>query len=139
MQTQILFTSPNPPIAIPDATLPELVLETARRRPDEIALIDSTTGVSYTYGEFADRVERVAAGFVAGGLEKGDVVALVSINDLDYPVAALAVMHAGGVVSGVNPTYTAGELSHQLTDAGARWARVEEMVEQKRLGQITKF
>ena len=121
MQTQILFTSPNPPIELPDATLPDLVLETARRRADEIALVDSTTGASLTYREFADRVERVAAGFVDRGLQKGDVVAIVSINDLDYPVAALAVMRAGGVVSGVNPTYTAGELGHQLTDAGATW------------------
>lgn len=124
MQTQILFTSPNKPVPIPTATLPELVLETARRRPDEIALIDSTTEASYTYGDFADRVERAAAGLVDRGLEKGDVVALVSINDLDYPVAALAVMHAGGVISGVNPTYTAGELSHQLNDAGATWVIV---------------
>lgn len=127
MQTQLLFTSPNPPIELPDMSLHELIVGGAAHQPDKPALVDAMTGASLSYGELAHRVERVAAGLVDGGLVKGDVVAVVSANCLDYPVATLGVMAAGGVISGVNPTYTGGELIHQLNDSGATRVIVGEM------------
>lgn len=127
MQTHLLFTSPNPPVELPERTLHDLIVGQARARGDDVALVDVTAGTSLSYGALADQVERVAAGLVSRGVCKGDVVAVVSANCLDYPVAALGVMAAGGIVSGVNPTYTGGELMHQLNDAGATRAIVGEM------------
>ena len=127
METQLLFTSPNPPVQLPEVTLHELIVGGARSRAQATALIDAMSGESLTYGALADRVYRVAAALVDRGVAKGDVVAVVSANCLDYPVATLGVMAAGGVVSGVNPTYTGGELVHQLNDAGATRVIVGEM------------
>ena len=127
MQTQLLFTSPNPPVELPETTLHDLILGGARDRAEAVALVDAISGESLTYGTLADRVGRVASALVDRGLAKGDVVAVVSANCLDYPVATLGVMAAGGVVSGVNPTYTGGELTHQLNDAGATRVIVGEM------------
>lgn len=127
MNTQILYTSPNPAIEIPETPLHELILDGARGRADSVALVDAMSGASLTYGDLAIQIERVAAGLVDAGLDKGDVVAIISANCIEYPVACLGVMAAGGVVSGVNPTYTSGELVHQLTDAGATRAIVGEM------------
>lgn len=128
MHTQILFRSPDTALALPDTTLHDLILRGARSRADEPALVDAISGETLTYGAFADRVERVAAALADRGLARGEVVAVVSANCLDYPVAALGVMAAGGVVSGVNPASTAGELTHQLNDAGATRVIVGEVV-----------
>ncbi|QIZ76742.1 long-chain-fatty-acid--CoA ligase FadD [Ferrimonas lipolytica] len=53
------------------------------------------------------------------GLKKGDRVALMMPNLLQYPVALFGVLRAGLVVVNVNPLYTARELEHQLKDSGA--------------------
>src|SRR3972149_81659 len=72
---------------------------------------------------FAD-VERMSAAFGAWlqsqGLHKGDRVALMMPNVLQYPVALFGVLRAGLVVVDVNPLYTPRELEHQLTDSGAK-------------------
>jgi long-chain acyl-CoA synthetase len=53
-------------------------------------------------------------------LMPGDRVALQLPNLLQYPVVALGVLKARGVVVNVNPLYTAPEVRFQLTDSGAR-------------------
>jgi long-chain acyl-CoA synthetase len=52
-------------------------------------------------------------------LQRGDRVALMMPNLLQYPVALFGILRAGGVVVNVNPLYTARELRHQLGDCGA--------------------
>ena len=54
------------------------------------------------------------------GLEKGDRVAIMLPNILQYPVSAFGVLRAGLVVVNVNPEYTPRELEHQLMDSGAK-------------------
>jgi long-chain acyl-CoA synthetase len=72
---------------------------------------------------FAD-VARMSAAFGAWlqsqGLHKGDRVALMMPNVLQYPVALFGVLRAGLVVVNVNPLYTPRELEHQLNDSGAK-------------------
>jgi long-chain acyl-CoA synthetase len=54
------------------------------------------------------------------GMKKGDRVALMMPNTLQYPIAMLGVIRAGFVVVNVNPMYTPTELEHQLRDSGAK-------------------
>lgn len=117
--TSILFESPLPPIDVPATSVPDLIRSSARSFGDRPAIVDANSGDNVTYAELDDRIGRVAAGLVADGLERGDVVALISPNCVDWPIAALGVMAAGGVVTPVNPMYKGAELAHQLTDAGA--------------------
>lgn len=71
-------------------------------------------------------------------LQKGDRVALMMPNLLQYPIALFGVLRAGMVVVNVNPLYTPRELKHQLIDSGAKaivvvsnFARtLEEVVDQ---------
>ena len=73
-----------------------------------------------TYGEI-DRLSRDLAAYLQGlGLKKGDRVAIMMPNVLQYPVAVAAVMRAGFIVVNVNPLYTPRELEHQLKDCGAQ-------------------
>src|SRR5438128_954405 len=72
-----------------------------------------------TYGELEDAVRRQASGWLESGLAKGEVVAVMAPNCAEYAVIFHAVALAGGVLTTVNPTYTPGEVHHQLVDSGA--------------------
>ncbi len=53
-------------------------------------------------------------------MAKGDRVAIMSPNLLQYPVALFGILRAGMTVVNVNPLYTPRELAHQLKDSGAK-------------------
>jgi long-chain acyl-CoA synthetase len=72
------------------------------------------------FGEVDDLSRALGAYLQSKGLAKGDRVALMMPNVLQYPVAIAAVLRAGYVVVNVNPLYTPRELEHQLTDSGAK-------------------
>lgn len=54
------------------------------------------------------------------GLQKGDAVAIMMPNLIQYPVSIFGVLRAGMVVVNVNPMYTPRELKHQLNDSNAK-------------------
>jgi len=68
-----------------------------------------------------DRLSRDFAAWLQGkGMRKGDRIALMMPNILQYPVALFGAMRAGMVIVNTNPLYTPRELRHQLQDSGAR-------------------
>jgi long-chain acyl-CoA synthetase len=72
------------------------------------------------YGELESHTRNFAAWLQKNGLQKGDRIALMMPNILQYPIAIFGALRAGLVVVNTNPMYTARELKHQLTDSGAR-------------------
>jgi long-chain acyl-CoA synthetase len=76
--------------------------------------------VELTYDDI-DRLSRDFAAYLIHDvkLKKGDRVAIMLPNILQYPVALFGVLRAGMTVVNTNPMYTARELRHQLTDSGA--------------------
>ncbi len=78
-------------------------------------------GCSLTFAEL-DLQSRAFAAFLQGlpGMVKGERVAIMSPNLLQYPVALVGILRAGMTVVNVNPLYTPRELEHQLKDSGAR-------------------
>ncbi|WP_457097834.1 long-chain fatty acid--CoA ligase [Lysobacter sp. P5_B9] len=93
----------------------EKAIDTYRDRPAFANL-----GKVLTYGDI-DRLSRQFAAYLVGelGLKKGDRVAIMMPNCLQYPVAIFGTLRAGLTVVNVNPMYTARELKHQLVDSGA--------------------
>ncbi|RQO60403.1 long-chain fatty acid--CoA ligase [Paucibacter sp. KBW04] len=77
-------------------------------------------GRQITFAQLDEASRALAAYFQSLGLEKGDRVALMMPNVMQYPVAVAAVLRAGLVVVNVNPLYTPRELEHQLKDSGAK-------------------
>ena len=78
-------------------------------------------GVSLTYRDIDEQSGYFAAYLQsAAGLEKGDRLALMMPNLLQYPVALFGGLRAGLAIVNVNPMYTPRELEHQLCDAGAK-------------------
>ncbi len=78
-------------------------------------------GATVTYRKLEER-SRAFAAYLQNdlGLQKGDRVALMMPNLLQYPIALFGVLRAGMVVVNVNPLYTPRELQHQLKDSGAK-------------------
>ncbi len=85
---------------------------------NQTAFINENTHLSF------EELDHLSDGFAAWlqhhGLEKGDRVAVMMPNILQYPIVILGVLKAGMVVVNTNPLYTARELKHQLSDSGAR-------------------
>lgn len=80
----------------------------------------SNMGEKLSYAEIDGRSEQFAAWLQNEvNLQKGDRVALMLPNVLQYPVALFGVLRAGGIVVNVNPMYSPRELEHQLNDSGA--------------------
>jgi len=80
----------------------------------------SNFGKVLTYAEI-DGLSRNFAAYLLGELQlkKGDRVAVMMPNCLQYPIAIFGILRAGLTVVNVNPLYTARELKHQLVDSGA--------------------
>jgi long-chain acyl-CoA synthetase len=78
-------------------------------------------GTALSYDD-VDRLSQDLASYLQNvlGLNKGDRVAVMMPNLLQYPVAVFGILRAGMVVVNVNPLYTPRELEYQLCDAGAR-------------------
>jgi long-chain acyl-CoA synthetase len=77
-------------------------------------------GKVLTYADI-DRLSAQFAAYLLGELKlkKGDRVAIMMPNCLQYPIATFGILRAGLTVVNVNPMYTARELRHQLIDSGA--------------------
>ncbi|MDO5686487.1 MAG: AMP-binding protein [Neisseria sp.] len=81
----------------------------------------TNVGVTQTYAETAAMVDAFAS-YLQNVLKlpRGERVAVMMPNVLQYPIAVFGILKAGYVVVNVNPLYTPRELAHQLKDSGAR-------------------
>ncbi|MGA0708929.1 MAG: class I adenylate-forming enzyme family protein [Steroidobacteraceae bacterium] len=90
----------------------------ALRLPGKVAL--TCDGEARTYGELAARVARIAGAAQKSGLRKGDRVALLAPNCLEYPELMCGLSDAGLVVATLSPRLTAREVTEACEDCGAR-------------------
>jgi acyl-CoA synthetase (AMP-forming)/AMP-acid ligase II len=129
----MIFHGPYPDVTIPEVSLTDFVFQSASGIEDKAALIDGSTGRTWTYAQLADSVRRTAAGLAKKGFKKGDVFGIFSTNCPEYAIAFHAVAVLGGINTTLNPLYTADEAAHQLRDAGARFlVTVPKFVEKAR-------
>ncbi len=106
---------PEPPFR----SVRELFEQSFSRYPDNAAYTNMGRTLSYAdldelSMQFACYLQQTL------GLMRGERVAIMLPNILQYPVAMCGIFRAGLVVVNVNPLYTARELQHQLKDSGAR-------------------
>lgn len=108
-----------PAVINPDAfqSLIEVLTETCQRYHDSPAYY--SMGKTITYAELDAHSNDFAAYLQSDlKLKKGDRIAIMLPNILQYPIAMFGAIKAGLVVVNVNPLYTVDELTHQLSDAG---------------------
>ncbi len=107
------------------ASLKDILERSCQRFADRPAY--SNLGVTLTYRDL-DRLSRHFGAYLQSlpGIDKGERIAIMMPNLLQYPVALFGVLRAGMTVVNVNPLYTARELAYQLKDSGARAVVVVE-------------
>ncbi len=100
------------------ASLKEIVEKTCARFADLPAY--GNMGHSITFREL-DRASGAFGAYLQKvvGMKKGERIAIMLPNLLQYPVALFGALRAGLTVVNTNPLYTARELEHQLKDSGA--------------------
>lgn len=106
---------PTPPFK----SIRDLFEQAFEKYPDNAAY--TNMGRTLSYAEL-DRLSMQFACYLQKtlGLTRGERVAIMLPNILQYPVAMCGIFRAGLVVVNVNPLYTARELEHQLKDSGAK-------------------
>ena len=77
-------------------------------------------GKSLSFKELDQASEQFASFLQFQGVKKGDRVALMMPNIMQYPIAIAGTLRCGAIVVNVNPLYTPRELEHQLKDSGAQ-------------------
>jgi long-chain acyl-CoA synthetase len=90
---------------------------TAARSPGKTALVCG--GRRFTYGELDARANRLAWSLIAGGVERGDRVAIYLENSAEAVISIFAILKAGAVFLVVNPTTKADKMSYILNNCRA--------------------
>src|SRR2546430_2965610 len=108
-----------------------LLEETCARHAERVAFIQM--GAQLTYRHLDELTRAFAAWLQQQGFGKGERLAIMLPNTLQYPIAMFGALRAGLIVVNTNPLYTAPELLHQLSDSGATAILVRS--EERRVGK----
>jgi long-subunit acyl-CoA synthetase (AMP-forming) len=90
---------------------------TAEDYTDQVAIRTKGGEFSITWGEYAEKVRRLAAGLAALGLERGQTIALMLTNRPEFHLADAAAMHLGATPFSVYNTYSPEQIEYLVGDA----------------------
>ncbi|MBS9374321.1 AMP-dependent synthetase/ligase [Rhodococcus sp. B50] len=108
------------------STLCEAFQTTAAAYPDKVALRTPDDSVRYTWRQYAQRVERLAAGLAGLGVKRGDTVGLMLTNRPEFHLLDTAALHLGAVPFSIYNSLTAEQITYVLGNAGNRVMIAEE-------------
>jgi 4-coumarate--CoA ligase len=118
-----IFKSMMPLNPIPNTgvTLHQYVLHDIEKHVNRVALVDTSDGRQYTYGEVQRLAKNVAAGMANQfHIQKGDVVFILLPNVAEYFIFVLGIISIGAVFSGSNPSAHRSEIAKQVEDSEAK-------------------
>lgn len=107
------------------ATVCAAFQQTAQVQPDSVALRTPGDKVSVTWREYADHVRKVAAGFAAIGVTKGDTVAIMLTNRPEFAWVDAGAMHLGAVAFSIYNTSSPEQIQYLFGNADNRVAVTE--------------
>ena len=101
-------------------TIGAVLAETAARHPDREALVVVHQRIRWTWKELDTRVDRLAAGLLGLGLQRGDRVGIWAPNCAEWVLVQLATARVGMILVSINPAYRTSELEQALRLVGVR-------------------
>jgi fatty-acyl-CoA synthase len=101
-------------------TMGDLLDRVASRFPEHPALVVRAQDVRLSYRQFHREVERVAAGLLALGLQRGDRIGIWAPNRAEWVLLQFAAPKAGLILVNINPAYRIYELEYALNKVGCR-------------------
>jgi fatty-acyl-CoA synthase len=90
----------------------------AELSPNRLALVVRHQNIRWTYGELRQKVDALAAGFVALGLKPGDRIGIWSQNNAEWVLTQFATAKAGLILVNINPAYRVHELDYTINKVG---------------------
>ncbi len=102
------------------ASIGNVLDSTAARWPDRDALIVPYQNIRWSYAELKQRVDALAAGFIAMGLEPDDRVGIWSPNNAQWILTQFATAKAGLILVNINPAYRLAELEYALNKTACK-------------------
>jgi len=99
--------------------LGEILVRNNTRNPERLAVVDTSTNATCTYGELNARVNRLAHALIDLGVRKSDRVAIAQHNCLEYIEAFFAAMKIGAVLTTIDFRAASRELQYLLNDSEA--------------------
>jgi len=102
----------------PAVTLTKFLENSAHRFQDKPCFVNMD-GATYTFSQIWEAGQRLGRFLQDLGIQKGERIAILSANSPEYVVAFHGIVHAGAVVTTLNPLYKQRELLHQLEDCDA--------------------
>src|SRR3954468_11157332 len=103
--------------ALEEPTMCAAFQVTAAERADRVAIRTKGDEFSITWGEYAEKIKRLAAGLAALGLERGKTIGLLLNNRPEFHFVDTAAMHLGATPYSVYNTYTAEQIEYLVSDA----------------------
>ncbi len=97
-----------------NCTIGQLLEQQAANHPDQEAVVYPHEGVRWTYREFNDRCDRLAKGFMAMGVGKGDHVSIWATNYPEWLLCMFSTAKMGAVLVTVNTNYKIFEAEYLL-------------------------
>jgi long-chain acyl-CoA synthetase len=132
------YSTPSAVELAPTAALTDAVRDRAASAPEEVVFTRKVDGrwTPVTAKEFATEVAAVAAGLVAGGVQAGDRVGLMSKTRYEWTLCDYAIWTAGGVTVPIYETSSAEQVQWNLGDSGAVACIVESADHQATLDEV---
>ncbi|MCW3015866.1 MAG: long-chain fatty acid--CoA ligase [Solirubrobacterales bacterium] len=106
--------------AVDASSIAEAFRITVANRPDAVAVRSLDDSISWTWGDLRRRVDTLAAGYVALGLERGQTIALMLANRPEFHLCDLAAMMVGATPFSNYMQYTPDQVQFVVSDADAR-------------------
>lgn len=126
-------------ITAPSISIYHILSDSTELVPNNVAVIQDD--IETTYTDLKRYVDCLASSLAEGGFKKGDLLAIMLPNCIEYIIAFFAVQRLGGIVVQVNPMYQPRELEHILEDSGASWfVTYQEQVEKlEKIGYLNEL
>ncbi|MFP5399531.1 MAG: AMP-dependent synthetase/ligase [Gammaproteobacteria bacterium] len=113
---------------VPGATMPEVFVNAVRERGDRVWMREKKLGLwhAWSWNAAAAAVREIALGLAALGVQPGERVSILSNTRLEWMLADLGVLCAGGVSNGIYPTDSPVQVEYLCSDSDTRVIFVED-------------
>jgi len=111
-------TDLRPPLDYPDYPFHGLLRGSAEQYSEKVALVDGERELSFR--DLEERSNACARGLSRIGIRKGDRVALLIPNSIEFEISFFGGSKAGAILTSLNPAYKEEEIRYQLEDSGAK-------------------
>jgi long-chain acyl-CoA synthetase len=115
-------------VLMPGETIPQMFWNAAHQRGKKVWMREKKFGIwqAWSWERAGTAVREVAMGMVSLGLQPGDCTSILSNTVLEWMIADLGVLTAGGVSSGIYPTDSISQVEYLCSDSATRVIFVED-------------